>query len=183
MLGSPLQVLRMHPLASLHIKNIQKEDPSGFHLHPGADPVTQLSIPKFLPETTDLTGVLTHRLAGGTSHSQRQQDQLTAEIVRGKGKDIRNRNKGYMASSEPSSPTTASPGYPNTLEKQDSDIKSPLVMMIKDFKKDINNSLKEIQKNTDKQLEAINEETQKSLKELQENTTKKVKELKKPSRI
>jgi hypothetical protein len=29
-----------------------------------------------------LTGVLTHRLAGGTSHSERQQDQLTPQITR-----------------------------------------------------------------------------------------------------
>jgi chromosome segregation ATPase len=45
------------------------------------------------------------------------------------------------------------------------------MMMIEDFKKDINSSLKEIQENTGKQLEA--------LKELQENTTKQVKELNK----
>ena len=74
-------------------------------------------------------------------------------MVRGKGKNISNRNQGYLASSEPSSPTTASPGYPNTLEKQD---KSHLMMMIKNFKKDINNSLKEIQENTSKQVEALN---------------------------
>ena len=45
------------------------------------------------------------------------------------------------------------------------------MMMIEDFKKDINNSLKEIQENTGKQVEA--------LKEIQENTTKQVKELNK----
>jgi hypothetical protein len=42
----------------------------------------ELSIPKFLLERTSLPGVLTQRLAGGTSHSQRQQDQLTPEITR-----------------------------------------------------------------------------------------------------
>ena len=47
-------------------------------------------------------------------------------------------------SSEPSSPIT-SLGYPNTLEKQDSDLNSFLIMMIEDIEKDINNSLKEIQ--------------------------------------
>ena len=52
------------------------------------------------------------------------------------------------------------------------------MMMIEDFKKDINNSLKEIQ-STGKQVEGLKEETQKSLKELQENTTKHVKELNK----
>ena len=86
--------------------------------------------------------------------------------MRGKGKDISNRNQGYLASSEPSSPTTASPGYPNTMEDQDSHLKSYLMMIIEDFKKDINDSLKEIQENTDKKIEALKEETQKkSLKE------------------
>jgi prefoldin subunit 5 len=53
------------------------------------------------------------------------------------------------------------------------------MMMIEDFKKDINNSLKELHENTGKQVHALKEETQKSLKELQENTTKQVKELNK----
>ena len=97
----------------------------------------------------------------------------------GKHKNRSNRNQGYLASSEPNSPTIASPGYTITLEKQDSDLKSFLMMMIEDIKKDINNSLKEIQENTGKQVEALKEETQKSLKELQENTTKQVKELNK----
>jgi predicted nucleic acid-binding Zn-ribbon protein len=70
-------------------------------------------------------------------------------------------------------------GYYNIPEKQDSDLKSHLMMIIEDFKKDINNSLKEIQVNTGKQVEALKEETQKSLKELQENTTKQAKELNK----
>ena len=50
------------------------------------------------------------------------------------------------------------PGYPNTPEKQDSDLKPHLVMMIGDFKKNTNNSLKEIQENTGKPLEALKEE-------------------------
>jgi hypothetical protein len=40
------------------------------------------------------------------------------------------------------------------------------MMLIEDFKKDINNSLKEIQEKTGKKLEALKEETQKFLKEL-----------------
>jgi uncharacterized protein YukE len=64
------------------------------------------------------------------------------QMARGKGKKISNKNQGYLASSEPCSPTT-SPGYSNT-PKQDSDLKSHLMMMIEDFKKDINNFLKEI---------------------------------------
>jgi hypothetical protein len=61
-----------------------------------------------------------------------------------------------LASSEPSTPTRASPGYANTLEKQDSDLKSYLV---EDFNKDINNSFKDIQENTAKQVEVLKEET------------------------
>uniref|UniRef100_UPI001AEF901D hypothetical protein n=1 Tax=Borreliella garinii TaxID=29519 RepID=UPI001AEF901D len=61
---------------------------------------------------------------------------------------------------EPSSPTTASPEYPNTLEKQDLDLKSQLMMMIEDIEKDINNSLKEIQENLGQQAEIMKEETQ-----------------------
>ena len=83
-----------------------------------------------------------------------------------------NGNQGYLALSEPNSPTVASPGYTITPEKQDMDLKSLLMMMMEDFKK-------EIQENTGKQLEAFKEETQKSLRELQENTTKQVMELNK----
>jgi hypothetical protein len=87
----------------------------------------------------------------------------------GKHKNRSNRSQGYLASSEPSSPNIASPGYPITPEKQDSNLKSLLTMMTEAFKKDINNSLKEIQETTGKQLEALKGETQKSLKEFKEN--------------
>jgi gas vesicle protein len=53
-----------------------------------------------------------------------------------------------------------SPRYPNTLEKQDLDLKSYLMILVEDFKKDINNSLKEIQEKTGKKVEALKEETQ-----------------------
>jgi phenylalanyl-tRNA synthetase alpha subunit len=53
------------------------------------------------------------------------------------------------------------------------------MMMIEEFKKDINSFLQEIQENKSKQVEDLKEETQKSLKELQENTIKQVKELNK----
>jgi hypothetical protein len=38
------------------------------------------------------------------------------------------------------------PGYPDTPEKQGSDLKSHVMMMIEDFKKDIDNSLKKYRK-------------------------------------
>jgi polyribonucleotide nucleotidyltransferase len=99
-------------------------------------------------------------------------------MIGGKHKNISNRDQGYVASSEPNSPTIASPGYTILPKKQDTNLKSFLMMLIEDFK-DINNSFKEIWEKTGKQLEALKEETQKSLKELQENTTKQVKELNK----
>jgi hypothetical protein len=86
----------------------------------------------------------------------------------GKHKNRSNRNQGYMPSSEPYSPTIESLAYTITPENQDMDLKSLLIMMMEDFKK-------EIQESTGKQLEALKEETQKSLKELQENTTKQMK--------
>jgi hypothetical protein len=64
-----------------------------------------------------------------------------------------------LASSEPSSPSTASPGYPNTEKSNTLIEKSHLMMMIEDFKKDINNSFEGIQENTGKQVEALKEET------------------------
>jgi hypothetical protein len=85
--------------------------------------------------------VLTHGLIGGITYSQTAApaNARDNQMARGKGKNISNRNQGYLASSEPSSPTTASPAYPKTLEKY---LKSHLMMMIENFKKDIN---KEIQ--------------------------------------
>ena len=64
-------------------------------------------------------------------------------MVKGKHKNISNRNQDYLASSESSYPTTANPGYPNKPEKQDSDLKSQFMMMVEHFKKDTKNSLKE----------------------------------------
>jgi hypothetical protein len=61
-------------------------------------------------------------------------------MVRSKGKKISNRNQGHLDSSELSFPTTVSSGYRNTPEKQDSDLKSHLKMIIENFKRDINNS-------------------------------------------
>jgi hypothetical protein len=52
---------------------------------------------------------------------------------------------------------------PNIPEKQDSDLKSYLMILVEDFKKGINNSLKEIQKNTTKKVEDLKEEAEKSL--------------------
>jgi hypothetical protein len=65
-------------------------------------------------------------------------------MSKGKHKSISNRSQCNSESSESSSPTTSSSSYPNTLEEQDSDLKSYLIKMIEAFKEDINNSLKGI---------------------------------------
>ena len=67
-------------------------------------------------------------------------------MVRGKNKSLTNRNQGYLASLEHSTPTTGTPAYSNMLEKENSDLKSHLMMIIRNFKKDMNSSIKEIQK-------------------------------------
>jgi hypothetical protein len=58
-------------------------------------------------------------------------------MAKGKGrrKNLTNRNKNHSSSSEPSTPTSSSPGYPNTPKKQDSDLKSYPMMLVEDIKK------------------------------------------------
>jgi hypothetical protein len=71
-----------------------------------------------------------------------------------------------LESSEPIFPTTASYGHPSTPEKQDSVLKSHLMMMREDCMKDIHESLKEIQENTAEKVQVLKEEAQRPLKEL-----------------
>jgi hypothetical protein len=88
-------------------------------------------------------------------------------MVKGKHKNLNNRNQDHSPSSECSTPTPTSPGHPNTPEKLDLNLKAYLMMMVEDIKKEFNNSLKEIQENTAKQVEDLKEEAQKSFKVLQ----------------
>ena len=60
------------------------------------------------------------------------------------------------------------PVYPNTQEKQDSDLKSHLIMMVEEIKEDINNSPKELQENTHKQVEAFKRKHKNLLKNYRE---------------
>jgi uncharacterized protein YukE len=100
-------------------------------------------------------------------------------MAKGKRRNLTNTNQDHSPSSEPSIPTSPSPGHPHTPEKLDPDLKAYLMMMVEDIKKDFNNLLKEIQENTAKQEEDIKEEAQKSFNEWQENKTKQVMELNK----
>ena len=63
-------------------------------------------------------------------------------MAKDKCRNATNRNLGNMAASEPNSPTSASPGYTNTPEKQDLDLKSLFMMLLEEHKKDINETLK-----------------------------------------
>jgi hypothetical protein len=78
-------------------------------------------------------------------------------MVKGKLKNLTNRNQDHSLSSEPSTPTSASPGHNNTPKSLDLDLKAYLMMMVGDIKKDFNNSLNEIQENTGKDLQVLKE--------------------------
>ena len=110
------------------------------------------------------TALKAHRRDQLQSETIRPTNKRNNQMVKGKHKNPTNRNHGYLATSEGSSLTTASPRDADIPEKQELDLKAYFVMLIEDFQKDINNSLKEILENMGQQVEALNEETQKSLK-------------------
>jgi hypothetical protein len=112
-----------------------------------------------------LPGVLTEarRLTGGTSSRQRQLEHLKPEITRWQKANIRILLTEIMTTRHHQNPVLSPqrvPGYPNTPEKQESDLKitshdagrgffsfKKIFFLVEDFKKDINNSPKEIQEN------------------------------------
>jgi hypothetical protein len=62
-------------------------------------------------------------------------------MARAKCKTKRRRSQYILAPTEPSSPNTASPGYPKSPKAHDVDVKSYLMKIKESFKEDINNSL------------------------------------------
>jgi hypothetical protein len=56
-------------------------------------------------------------------------------MMKGKYKTISNRSQSMWASSEPSSPTTASPEYSNTPENQEYVLKSYLIKIISSLRR------------------------------------------------
>jgi hypothetical protein len=78
-------------------------------------------------------------------------------MMKGKHKNLTNRNQDHSTSLECSTPTSPSPGHHNTPKNLDPDLKTYLMMMVEDIKKDFNNSLKEIQENTAKELQVLKE--------------------------
>ena len=73
-------------------------------------------------------------------------------MAKGKRRNPTNRNQDHSPSSEPSTPTSPSPGHPNKPENLDPDLKAYLMMRVEDIKKVFNNSLEEIQENTAKRV-------------------------------
>jgi spore germination protein YaaH len=82
------------------------------------------------------------------------------QITRGQYKNTFNNTQGNMALPEPSYPITAHPGYSNTVEAQENDLKSNLMKMIVVFKEQINKLLKEIQEYSIKQVKEMNKSVQ-----------------------
>jgi hypothetical protein len=76
-------------------------------------------------------------------------------MLKGKHKNLTNRNQDHSPSSERSTPTSPSPGHPNTPEKLDRDLKAYLMMMVEDIKKDFNNSLKKYRKTLQKSYKSL----------------------------
>jgi hypothetical protein len=91
--------------------------------------------------------------------------------VKGRYKNLTNKNQDQSPSSEPSTPNSDNPGHHNTPENLDMDLKTYLMMTVEDIKKVFNNSPREIQENTAKELQVLIEK--------QENTSKQMMEMKK----
>jgi hypothetical protein len=121
------------------------------------NPTQERALPRSA-HTPKITGSQEHRREKLLSESARPTKTRDSQMERCKYKKQSNKNKDKLTSSEPSSPTTASPGYPHTPEKQDTNLKSHLMMLIEDLTKVIHNSPKEIQENVGKQVGALKEE-------------------------
>jgi flagellar motor component MotA len=70
--------------------------------------------------------------------------------VKGRHKNLTNKNQDHSPATEPSPLTSASPGHPNTPENLDPDLKAYFMRKVENIKKVFNNSLKEIKENTAK---------------------------------
>ena len=86
-------------------------------------------------DTSSLTGSQAYRRDNLQSEIARSVNTRDNQIVRGKHKNISNRNQYYLTTPEPSLPTTERPGYPKTPAKQDSDLNSQLLKMIEELRR------------------------------------------------
>lgn len=81
---------------------------------------------------------MTQDTASPVSQDSRPANARDSQIVKGEFENIINRSQYNMAPSEPSSPTSASPGYASTPQEQGCDLKSHPLKMIQAFKEDKN---------------------------------------------
>lgn len=65
-------------------------------------------------------------------------------MLKGQHKNTIKKSQGNMAPPEHSYTTTASPGYPNTTEAEENDVKANLIKIIETFKEEMNKSRNEI---------------------------------------
>ena len=118
---------------------------------------TRISRPQRQLDSQELSHAQVPRITGSQrqlvseefSHNQdHMKERLQSDIARTssisdnqlagrKHKKISNRNQGYLASTGPNTSPVAHSGYTITPEKQDSYLKSLLMMMIEDFNKGI----------------------------------------------
>ena len=92
-------------------------NPSSFHLHPELTMYINSPYPNSSQKelvSQDNIGLQERQAKSDTA---RIVNTIDNQMMRVKGKNISNRNKGYLASSEPSSPTTANPSYLQDNEK------------------------------------------------------------------
>ena len=129
------------------------------------------------------TGLQMHRRDKLEPETTRPFNTRGNQMAKGRGKNLTYSNQWYLASSESSYPTTASPWYPQQLEKQVLDLKSHLMMLIEDFKKDINNSLEKIQENRFKREKVLKRKHKNPLKNYKKTQPNRWRNWTKPSRI
>jgi hypothetical protein len=106
-----------------------------YHSHPYANPSQERR------DAPKITGSQAHKRSKLHSETARPINTRGTQMERDKSNNTSNRNHDYLALPEPSSPTISNPGYSIIPEKQDSDLKSLLTMLLEDFKKDVNDSL------------------------------------------
>ena len=111
------------------------EDPTLRRPHRRSATARAAGLPGDLKQSRDKRG----RLQTETPRSAKTRDD---QMVGGKHMTVNNRSQYVWVSSEPSSPTTASPEYTNTPENQEANQKSYLMKILESFKEKINNSLK-----------------------------------------
>ena len=87
--------------------------------------------------TRRLLATQEHERQAPERETSRKTNTMDNQMIRGKCKIINNRSQYTLASSEPSSPTTASPRYTNVPENQEANLKYYL-MKIESFEEDIN---------------------------------------------